>query len=230
MLGMLEQKGTLSSQLLNSTYSTAIICEDKLLLFKTLNDCGIGEMPTSTSPEFNYPYICKDRFGSGASGFLVITNDDAVKVANEGEVLVYQPYCSGEHFCIDAYYSIWTGRLIDLCVKEVLYKCNGESYTLRSHSPNKFIDLLNQVGAALPLRGIVNLDIYRYEDKLVVMDINCRIGGNYPASHSFGCNLIQPMLTELITRKPSKAQYSNYPTGHIISKFIAFTQPESIER
>jgi predicted ATP-grasp superfamily ATP-dependent carboligase len=109
MLGQLELKGSQSSQLLNSTYSTAIICEDKLLLFKTLSDFAIGVMPTSTSPKFNYPYICKDRFGSGASGFSVIHNDDAVKVANEGEALVYQPYRSGEHYCIDAYYSIWTG-------------------------------------------------------------------------------------------------------------------------
>ncbi|OZB49287.1 MAG: hypothetical protein B7X60_01670 [Polynucleobacter sp. 39-45-136] len=122
------------------------------------------------------------------------------------------------------------GRLIDLCVKEILYKTNGESYTLRSHSPNEFIELLNQVGAALPLRGIVNLDIYRHEDKLVVMDINCRIGGNYQASHSFGCNLIKPMLVELMSKESLKTQYSNYPAGQIISKFIAFTQPESIGR
>lgn len=225
MLGQLEQKGSLSSQLLNSTYSTAIICEDKLLLFKALKDFGISVMSTSTSPEFNYPYICKDRFGSGASGFSVTHSGDAVKVVDEGEALIYQPYCSGEHYCVDAYYSIWTGHLIDLCAKEVLYKSNGESYTLRSQPPREFIDLLNQVATALPLRGIVNFDIYRHEDRLVVMDINCRIGGNYPASHLFGCNLLRPMISELISKSPALPSQTNYLENRTISKYLAFTSP-----
>ena len=225
MLGQLEQRGSLSSQLLNSTYSTSIICEDKLLLFKTLKDFGIGVMSTTTAPEFNYPYICKDRFGSGASGFSVIHSGDAVKVVYEGEALIYQPYCSGEHYCVDAYYSIWTGHLIDLCAKEVLYKSNGESYTLRSQSPREFIDLLNQVATALPLRGIVNFDIYRHEDRLVVMDINCRIGGNYPASHLFGCNLLKPMISELIYKSPALPSHTNYLENRTISKYLAFTSP-----
>ncbi|MEA9601205.1 ATP-grasp domain-containing protein [Polynucleobacter sp. MG-28-Ekke-A2] len=222
VLGQLERKGVLSSQLLNSTYSTAIICEDKFLLFKTLNDFGIGVISTSTSPEFNYPYIFKDRFGSGASGFSVIHSEDVVRVAKGGD-LIYQPYCTGEHYCVDAYFSIWTGKLIDLCAKEVLYKSNGESYTLRSQSPGEFINLLNQVAAVLPLRSIVNFDVYRHEDGLVVMDINCRIGGNYPASHLFGCNLLKPMITELISKSPVLPSHTSYLENKTISKYLAFT-------
>ena len=222
-LGLLEQQRVLSSQFLNSNYSTAIICEDKLFLYQTLIESGIGVMPTSINPEFAYPYICKDRFGSCASGFEVIQSGDALKVVDGVDELIYQPYCSGEHYCVDAYYSIWTSCLVDVCVKEVLQKSNGESYTLRSHAPREFIELLNQISTVLSLRGIVNFDIYRYEDALVVMDINCRIGGNYPASHLFGCNLLKPMISELISGKPAVASQSNYPENKIISKYLAFT-------
>ena len=224
-LATLEQKGGANSQLLNAKLSTAVLCEDKFALYEFLNHSGIAVLPTSTSPIFSYPHICKDRFGSCASGFKVIQTESDVIAVNEKAEFIYQSYCNGEHYCVDAYFSILTGKLIDLCVKQVLLKTNGESYTLRSISPRRFIDTLEQVAEVLPMRGIVNFDIYDQDDRLIVMDINCRIGGNYPASHLFGCNLLKPMIAELTSKTAVLTHHTKYLENKTISKYLAFTLP-----
>ena len=216
------------STLLNATYSTALICEDKWLLHETLANSSIQVMPTSTKPIFDFPFICKDRSGSSASGFRVFANPtDSVGLLEDDHV-IYQPYCDGAHYCVDAYYSIREGLLIDFCVKEVLHKSKGESYTLRSECPLEFVELLHGIADILPMRGIVNFDIYKYKGEYVVMDINCRIGGNYPASHSFGCNLVKPMLDDLLGKELAIPSYGNYSTNQTISKYLTFTQAQPV--
>jgi hypothetical protein len=227
-LGQLEQQGTTSSQLLNAPYATALVCQDKLLFYQALKDSSIAVMPTSLEPIFDYPFITKDRLGSGASGFKVFGNAEDKPTPIDTVKTVYQPFCDGRHYCIDAYYSIYTDRLIDFCAKEVLSKSNGESYSLCSVSPDIFFDLLHGISEVLPMRGIVNLDIHEQNGKLIVLDLNCRIGGNYPASHSFGCNLIKPMLRELLTKSPAEPHFSPYVQNKVISKYFAFTQPYTL--
>lgn len=228
-LGQLEMQYPQSpSTLLNAAYTTALICEDKWVLYETLINSSIQAMPTNTKPIFDFSFICKDRSGSSASGFRVFAKPTDSAELLERDRVIYQPYCDGAHYCVDAYYSIREGRLIDFCAKKVLHKSKGESYTLRSECPLQFVELLHGIADILPMRGIVNFDIYKYDGKYVVMDINCRIGGNYPASHSFGCDLLKPMLDDLLGKELAIPSFGNYSTNQTISKYLAFTQAQPV--
>ncbi|KJV43328.1 hypothetical protein VH88_01130 [Brevundimonas sp. KM4] len=227
-----EIEGEADALYLHPAASTAAICEDKYHFFETMRANGIATIPTSLTPLNQTPFIRKDRTGSAASGFKVYsetTDTETVRQNARDPRYIYQPFCSGRHYCIDAYFSIRDARLIDLCVKEVLAKANGESYLLRSVPRDRFIGMLDAVATVLPMRGIVNFDIYDEDGELKIMEVNCRIGGNYPASHAFGVNLLRPMLTEVCGRHlPSDGVRANYAADQVIAKYIGFSVPSQM--
>ena len=91
---------------------------------------------------------------------------------------------------------------------------------------DQFVDLVHQVGQKLRLRGVVNFDIYGDDDGPTLMEINCRIGGNYPAAHAVGANLLRHLVREVVDGE-AKEDFSGYDVDVYVSKFIGFTAPYS---
>lgn len=228
MLGKIEKEKKCDSLLLNPCLETSRICEDKYLFYLHLCNHNIPSQSTSLTPFEDYPFICKDRKGSASSGFKVFQNLKEYLQWNYSRIdgdYIFQPFCHGIHYCIDAYCSIYSGNLIDFCAKKVLMKSKGESFLLESVDGRPFEPLLNNICSALNLRGIINLDVYEIDGKMIVMEINCRIGGNYPASHSFGCNFIGLMLDEIVSYRPASTKYSHYKIGKRVAKYFHFSDP-----
>lgn len=229
ILGELASQGTLGEALfLHPFAETARVCEDKFAFYERMEAHGIPTVPTFLSPPQTYPHIRKDRRGSRSSGFRVFHSPIDSRSSGDAESdaeYIYQPFCAGQHYCVDAYFSVHSGALVDFCVKEVLNKQDGESYLLRSVSRARFIDLLRQVGQELPLRGIVNLDVYDDGNGVTLMEINCRIGGNYPASHAVGANLLRHLMREVVDGIAVSEAFSEYAVGMFVSKFIGFSDP-----
>lgn len=219
------------SRYLNPTSDSSILCEDKYVFHQFLDQVGIPSVPTYLSPPTKLPFIVKDRRGSAASGFRVYKNEtdmDNFDLLSRDGNSVYQPYVGGEHLCVDALFALEEGYLVDLCVKKVIDKKNGESFLVESVAPGPISELVKDLSRHIPFRGIVNLDIYQmsHADDLLVMEVNCRIGGNYPASHLFGCDMISKLLLELQTgRSPSRYKHPNYQVGMRVGKYYGFTRP-----
>lgn len=213
-----------ASQFLHPSWTTTETCEDKLAFAKLMSSRNVPSVPTSLTPLDDYPQVCKDRRGSAASGFRVLTEGEPT--APCGPDVVFQPWCDGRHFCIDAYFSLSSGELVDYCVKEVLDKRHGESLLVRSVAPEPFRHLVVRGAEVLPMRGIVNLDVYGDESDQVLMEVNCRIGGNYPATHAFGTNLLRPLLSELTSGVPATPVAPVYVVGRHVASHPAYTTLE----
>lgn len=67
--------------------------------------------------------------------------------------------------------------------------------------------------------------MYEVDGQLKLVEINCRIGGNYPVSHSTGCNLLQYMFKELIDGAPVPQTLSKYQENKIVVKYFDFSPP-----
>jgi carbamoyl-phosphate synthase large subunit len=226
VLGSMVESGLFGERrFLHPPSETSRICEDKYEFHEVLSAHGVPTIPTYLRPPRDLPYIRKDRTGSAASGFAVVMTDAARAGDEPVHEAIYQPFIGGQHYCVDAYFSLTTGELIDCCVKEVLAKQAGETYVLRSFPRDDFVDLVRRVGEVLPMRGIVNLDVYDMDGTLVVMEVNCRIGGNYPASHALGANLLRWAILEGVTGETAYEWFSDYPSGLLVSKFIGFSPP-----
>lgn len=228
-LGMLSSSAPFSdAAFLHPSWGTATVCEDKFTFAKHLESRGLPGIPTFLSPIDTFPQIRKDRRGSGASGFCIYPDPGSLPRDANDASFVYQPLRTDRYFCIDAYYSMHTGELVDCCVKEVTTRKNGESLVVRTVSREPFLDLLRGVAEALPLRGIVNFDIFGDEQNPALMEINCRISGNYPATHAFGVNLLEHMLREVVDGVTLEASnFSPYELDSWISSYPEFTRPDS---
>lgn len=201
----------------------SLLCQDKYDFFCAAEKAGIPTIKTMLEPPDVYPFIRKDRCGSAASGFAVYTDKKTYIDSNKGGNYIYQPYCSGRHFCIDAYVSYYTGNLVDLCIKEVLSKKGGESFLLKSVTSDEIIFFVEKICRWLPLKGIVNFDIYEEQGELKIMEINCRIGGNYPASHAFGCDLLSLFFREISDAEPCAPKFSSYEADQLVAKYFEFS-------
>ena len=225
-IGDLASNGELAgATFLHPDAETARLCEDKFALHEQLTARGVAVVPTYLDPLTTYPYIRKHRRGSRSSGFAVVGSPEDAPPVDSAEY-VYQPFHGGPHYCVDAYFSVHSGALVDFCVKEVLVKQRGESHLLRSVPRDQFVDLIHQVGQELPLRGVVNFDVYGRDDGLTLMEINCRIGGNYPVAHAVGANLLRHLVSEVVDGE-AKEDFSGYAVDVYVSKFIGFTAPYS---
>lgn len=215
------------SKLLHPTKEIADLCEDKYVFSQVLQAKNIPTFFTTLTPSFNYPYIRKDRKGSAASGLKIYKerkNQDRYANQDIGN-FIYQPFCDGNHYCVDAYFSLQTGELIDFCAKQVLEKSKGESFLLKAAPQADFEALLKRISLEIPLRGIINFDFLDDNGTLRLLEINCRIGGNYPASHRFGVNLIRHCLDELLTESTPSLNLSKYQKDQVIAKYFAFSTP-----
>lgn len=227
-LGEMEVAGATEGALfLHPVSTTARICEDKYRFFEVMKDAGISTIPTFLGPPEVGPFIRKDRSGSAGSGFQIYQvspGPDALGSQIEAGRYVYQPFCHGRHHCVDAYFSIRDGALRGFCAKEVLVKSNGESYLLESVDRERFRPIIEAIAEVLPMRGIVNFDIYDDDGVLAVMEVNCRIGGNYPASHAFGCNLLAQLLDESF-EGVAASMNTDVRAGQKVAKYFAFSPP-----
>lgn len=216
-----------SSRFMHPVRATSGLCEDKFRFHEVLSAKGIPTVPTYLEPPRETPFIQKDRTGSSASGFAVYRDPaEAARLrAEAGADLIYQPFIDGTHFCVDAYFGLEDGALIDLCVKIVHSKKAGESYLLESADPGGVPQLLRDLAGAIDLRGLVNLDIYEVAPgDLRIMEVNCRIGGNYPASHALGVNLLEHAFAEVIHGARSRPWSGpRYRFGQRVGKYFAFT-------
>ena len=228
VLGELSARGDLGdARFLHPPIESSSVCEDKFAFFETMTAHMISTVPTSLSPPATYPFIRKDRRGSRSSGFRVFDSPESARDASggDGSEFVFQPFNAGKHFCVDAYFSVHSGRLVDMCAKEVLAKQDGESYLLKSVPRHPFVEMLQEIGRDLPMRGIVNFDIYDDGSGPTLMEINCRIGGNYPAAHAVGANLLAHLLREVVEGEITGESFSDYTEGSYVSKFIGFSVP-----
>lgn len=225
-----QERGELGSfNFLHPTYQSAILCEDKLDFAKKLKSRGIGHVSSFETPPDIDIFISKDRYGSAASGFFVHKNNSFVPT-DRNDNIIYQPFISGIHYCVDAYFDLATSNLRDICVKEVLDKSSGESFLVKSVNPSPFLEICYDINDTIPLRGIVNLDIYEHDGQYLCMEVNCRIGGNYPASHGFGVNLIRHLLKDSIGAGTQLTGATQYEQGLFVGKYYAFTEPFSTTR
>ena len=153
-----------------------------------------------------------------------------IDAASDSDAFIYQPFCGGAHYCVDAYFSLHDGHLVDVCAKQILEKSKGESFLLKSVVADGFVDMLNRVCKIIPLKGIVNFDFLDDAGTIKMLEINCRIGGNYPATHAMGCNFIEHMLNELMSGEPiSGMAQSAYLPEQLVAKYFGFTPTRSLD-
>lgn len=205
------------SALVRTTADIQESVEDKVAMSAALLEQGIS-VPSLEKPSHALAMtgrgdeaeriVIKGRFGSASRGLRVIQRREvaAVMASAHAEVterdgratsadddpdatLVVQSFIEGEEFGLDVVCD-FTGEYATVLVRKKLAMRNGETDRAVSVDAARFELLARKLSAALPHKGVFDVDIIvdSAGDPWVI-DVNPRFGGGYPFSHTAGAHI-----------------------------------------
>lgn len=167
-----------------------------------------------------FPLIAKPRYGSASQGILVINSEEQLaEIADKADNYLLQEYISRrEEITVDCYVAE-DGEIIATVPRLRIAVIGGEvSRTITIDSP-EIVELSRQTLAALNLRGAVTLQFIRDLDsgRVLLMEINPRLGGGVVCSIHAGANMPGYILQEALGQKPESC--SNWLIDLEISRY-----------
>lgn len=82
-------------------------------------------------------------------------------------------------------------------VKEKIQMRAGETDKSVSVKDERLFDLITELTVRLGLRGIIDIDVFRVNDKYFISEVNPRFGGGYLHSHECGINMVNMLINNL---------------------------------
>ncbi|MCM1077704.1 MAG: ATP-grasp domain-containing protein [Bacteroides sp.] len=199
----------------------AEILFDKVLSAKEFERVGLDIPPTYTGGRPVFPLIAKPRHGSASKGIEVIDSINEFrrisKVADEYLIQAYYP--DRKEYTVDCYISR-SGETLCISPRQRLEVVGGEvSRTVTVDFP-ALLEASADAIAKLGLRGAVTLQ-YLLDidtDRLMLMEINPRLGGGVVCSIHAGADIPGMILSEASGLHPQAA--SDICPGTMICRYF----------
>ena len=221
--------------------------EDKLAMAGLLTESGIRVPHTQTvlhamssgayQPEDDV--VTKGRFGSGSRGLrrgsgrlleeaalralAEVTDAQGVPVdlrdTSSLDLLVVQPFVAGQEYGLDVV-SDFDHRHAAVLARRKIAMRSGETDRAVSVDSGPFADLGTALAAAIPHRGVMDVDvIVDSEGAAWVIDVNPRFGGGYPFSHIAGADVPSAYVAWALGEVPDPS-WSTSTAGVVGSKYV----------
>ena len=243
LAGQLRARGVVIP-VLDDKYHRAVA--DKLEMSKVLQRAGICTPTTVLLSdlvavheliETSSHIIVKDRWGSGSSGLLRFTAEQARCWVNERYVnatdaealtfdeIIVQPDLGGQEYGLDVITAVRGGPVEGVLVRRKLSMRHGETASAMTVENTPFIGVAAALNAALGIQGSVDVDVMVTDAGVPhVIDINPRFGGGYPFVHVAGADVPHFYIASTLGFSP-RPGWDAYRIGHIGAKhegIIAF--------
>jgi len=147
-----------------------------------------------------FPMIAKPRFGSASKGIKVI--NDAVELANltnRNDYLLQEYISPRKEITVDCYVSL-SGKVIATVPRYRMETQGGEASVTETFHDPKVEMLARETLKRTGLLGAVTIQMLRdmRDDRLMLMEINPRLGGGAVCSCHAGANLPEFILRDLL--------------------------------
>lgn len=201
-----------------SDYQVTQICNDKWQTYEFLVRLGLPQTPSYLNLQelkndiatgiVHYPFILKPRWGMGSIGIYKVCNEKELDVlyaklhqeifdtylkyesnADADSCIIIQQMIKGQEYGIEVLNDL-KGNYVTTFAKKKIAMRSGETDIAMTVDPAAFMDTAKLISEKL--RHIANLDVdcFETEDgKLVVLEMNCRFGGQYPFTHNAGVDV-----------------------------------------
>ena len=201
-----------------SDYQVTQICNDKWLTYEFLVRLGLPQTPSYLNLKelktdialgvIYYPFILKPRWGMGSIGIYKACNEQELDVlyaklhheifdtylryesnADVDSCIIIQQMIKGQEYGIEVLNDL-KGNYVTTFAKKKIAMRSGETDIAMTVDPMFFEGTAKLISEKL--RHIANLDVdcFKTEDgKLVVLEMNCRFGGQYPFTHNAGVDV-----------------------------------------
>lgn len=182
-----------------------------------------------------FPLVVKPRWGSASIGIefpedieeleltyklqrIRLTRTILAEASKEDieRAILIQEKIQGEEFGIDVLNDL-NGNYVGTFVRKKLAMRSGETDKAISVIDKRFEKIGRIIGENLRHVGNLDCDIFEFDDKLYVLELNARFGGGYPFSHEAGMNTAAAYI-EWLKGGKDVSKYNNYRAGIMFSK------------
>lgn len=217
-----------------SDYQVTQICNDKWQTYEFLARLGLPQTPSYLNLQelkgdiatgvVHYPFILKPRWGMGSIGIYKACGEVELDVlyaklhqeifdtylkyesnADADSCIIIQQMIKGQEYGIEVLNDL-NGNYVTTFAKKKIAMRSGETDIAMTVNPATFEDTAKFISEKL--RHIANLDVdcFETEDgKLVVLEMNCRFGGQYPFTHNAGVDVPRQIVEWLEGKQTNKS-------------------------
>lgn len=181
--------------------SSAEIMFDKVTASRVFEENGIDIPRTYIKGAPRFPLIAKPRYGSASKGIMILRNStDFRKLRNEtGEFLVQEYVEHGKEYTVDCYVT-HNGDIICTVPRRRLEVTGGEVSRTVTVKSRLIETTARMILKRLALTGAVTIQFIEDEasGRLLLMEINPRLGGGAVCSVAAGAPIPQFILEEFM--------------------------------
>lgn len=184
---------------------------DKCRSAAIFEEAGLPIPMTYHGGPVTFPLIAKPRNGSASKGIRMIDTTDDIKSLPmpADRYLIQQRIDDRDEISIDCYVSMLDGEVLAAVTRMRLEVIGGEaSHTMTFHDAEAE-ELAAHTLHSLGLRGAVTIQLIRdrKDGRLMIMEINPRLGGGAVCAVHAGADIPGMIISEAIGQKPSRASW-----------------------
>lgn len=181
---------------------------DKKLFYDDLN-IGI----------IDFPVFVKPIDGSASININKVNNQQELETLfNKYNDLMIQEFVEDKEIGADVYIDFISNEVVAIFTKEKLLMRAGETDKAVSIKDEKLFDLIKTFVSRVGFKGVIDIDIFKKNNKYFISEVNPRFGGGYP--HAYECNVnIPKMILNNLEGKINKKKHLDYDTGVFMMKY-----------
>lgn len=184
---------------------------DKCASAAIFESAGLPIPATYHGGDITMPLIAKPRQGSASRGIVQVDTPadlSALPMAADS-YLIQQRIDDREEISVDCYVSVSDGEVLAAVTRRRLEVIGGEASRTVTFHDNEAEALAATTLQRLGLRGAVTIQLIRdlTDGRLMIMEINPRLGGGAVCAVHAGADLPLMILQEAMGQKPARAQW-----------------------
>lgn len=167
--------------------------------------------------ELNFPVIIKPRWGMGSIGIFIAEDEEELDLftkkirkqifnsylkyesnQNIEECILFQEKINGIEYGLDVF-NDFSSNLVSVVAKQKVAMRAGETDVAKTVPIDKYKEIAKKLSKGLSHIGDLDVDVFvTSDDKIMVLELNCRFGGQYPFSHLAGVNYPKQIVKWLL--------------------------------
>lgn len=221
-----DQFRSIGTRLVLPSSDVMDICNDKWLTYQFMLSIGL-EQPRSyidesaakaaiLQGELSYPIIIKPRWGIGSFGVYIVENNDELSVFSSklrrdithtymgiesakdmNGCIIYQEKIDGQEYGVEILNDL-DGNYVETFTLKKIAMRSGETDVAETVDAQPFVKTSKTISNNLHHVGVLDMDcMITSKGKIIVLEMNCRFGGQYPFTHLAGVNIPMQIISWL---------------------------------
>ncbi len=195
---------------------------DKVAAAEMFERLGLPIPPTYREGMPSMCLIAKPRRGSASKGIIEISSLDVLNavLAKRDEYLIQQRIDRREEYTVDCYVDTRTGKIQTVCPRRRIEVSGGEVTRTETFADAEVDALARRTLEATGLVGAVTVQMLRDLDnsKLMLMEINPRLGGGAVCSVAAGAAIPEMILREALGLPQRLVEWT---PGVVVARYLA---------